>query len=327
MSDDRPRDHYGNAHDGYPSDPEDLEVLFFGAEGPELTSEQAERNTELLMALAGAARDCGVAPTFLQLPAAPPAVSITAAPQGRPSGPDRRSAGGDRGDTGGVGREEIEGAFWLRMGVRTRAGAVLGRIDFLNAVLRLAGAYQLGMYVGESTDAGSGSGIGGSAGAGWSAGTGTSWGASGGAAVRYRPVLAQRASSPGPDARPDLPRRPEPPPRARHRVIDLTVPVPVPASGPLNGSLMVTVVGPVDDNLADGLARIAAFLDDHRVGCHAASASMLQRTLVLNLVLAVLPNAPVDTVAFAEILRSGLSSDPVWPTLFRPTLLDPVATR
>jgi hypothetical protein len=54
---------------------------------------------------------------------------------------------------------------------------------------------------------------------------------------------------------------------------------------------------------------------------------MLERTLVLNLVLAVLPNAPVDTDAFAEILRSGLASDPVWPTRFRPTLLDPVATR
>ncbi len=89
---------------------------------------------------------------------------------------------------------------------------------------------------------------------------------------------------------------------------------------------MLTVVGPVDSNLAADLARIAVFLDDHRVGCHAASASLLEGTIVINFVLAVLPDAPVGTAAFAEIVRSGLSSDPVWPSRFRPTLLDPVTT-
>ena len=328
MSDERPPDDRGDPYDRYPSEPEpdDLEVLLFEGAGPELTSEQAERNTELLVALAVAARDSGVVPTFLQLPAAPPdgpasyparggptdhgfggADGVAAADGSRGAG-GIGAAGGSRG-TGGVGGAGLEGAYCLRMGVQTRVGVPLGRIDFLNAVLRLARAYQLGMSVGES--------IGGSAGD--SAGVG--------GLARYQLVLPYRSSAPGPDARPDCPRRPDPLPRARHRVIDLTARVPVPPGGPLNGSLMVTVVGPVDGGLAADLARIAVFLDDHRVGCHAASASKLARTLVLNLVLAVLPNAPVDTEAFAEILRSGLASDPVWPTRFRPTLLDPVATR
>jgi hypothetical protein len=293
MSDERPPDDSNSDH-GYPPEPgaEDLEVLLFDGEGPELTPAQAERNTELLVALAAAARDCGVVPTFLQLPAAPP------------DGPPYSAQNGSTGPGQHLGEAGLEGAYCLRMGVQTRAEAPLGRIDFLNAVLRLARAYQLGMSVGESFAAAVVPGV-----------------------VRYQRVLAYRASTPGPDARPDYPRRPDPVPRARHRVIDLTAQVPVPAGGPLNGSLMVTVVGPVDSSLATDLARIAVFLDDHRVGCHAASASMLERTLVLNLVLAVLPNAPVDTDAFTEILRSGLASDPVWPTRFRPTLLDPVATR
>jgi hypothetical protein len=280
MSDERPGD-YGNSGHGYLPEPgpDDLEVLLLGGEEPELTSAQAERNTELLAALTAAARDSGVVPTFLQLPAAPPAESAAL--------------------SGAAGAHHA--GVCLRMGARTSSGFPLGRIDFLNAVLRLAGAYQLGMSVGES------------------AGPGLPMG--------YRPVLAYRPSAPGPDARPAAARRPDPPLRARHRVIDLTAQVPVPVDAPLNGSLMVTVVGPVDSDLAGNLARIAVFLDDHRVGCHAASGSMLERTLVLNFVLAVLPNAPVDTDAFAEILRSGLSSDPVWPARFRPTLLDPVATR
>jgi hypothetical protein len=277
MSDERPRD-YRNAYGGHPPEPgpDDLEILLFGGDGPELTPAQAERNTELLTALTAAARDCGVIPTFLQLPAAP----------GAPAPP----AGDD---------PPFDHAYCLRMGVRTRRGFPLGRIDFLNAVLRLAGAYQLGMYVGESTAD---------------------------RKPRYRQVLPHRGS-PDPDARPEVPPRADPPPRARHRVIDLTVPVPVPARAPLDGSLMLTVVGPIDSNLAADLARIAVFFDDHRVGCHAASASLLERTIVINFVLAVLPGAPVGTVALAEILRSGLGSDPVWPARFRPTLLDPVATR
>lgn len=282
MSDERPRD-YRDTYYGYRPEPgpDDLEVLLFGGDGSELTAAQAARNTELLTALTAAARDCGVIPTFLQLPAAPQAH------QGR---------AGEPGDE----EPPFEEAYCLRMGVRTRGGFPLGRVDFLNAVLRLAGAYQLGMYVGESS----------------------------GAAMqpRYRRVRAHRMPS-GPDVRPDSPRRPDPPPRARHRVIDLTARVPVPASAPLDGSLMVTVVGPVDNLLAADLARIAVFFDDHRVGCHAASASLLERTIVVNFVLAILPDAPVDTGAFAEILRSGLGSDPVWPARFRPTLLDPVATR
>ena len=286
MDDERPRD-FRNRYHGHPPEPgpDDLEVLLFGGDGPELTCAQAERNTELLTALTAAARDCGVIPIFLQLPAAPPAPLLpapgsAAAPQ--TDGPP------------------FEQAYCLRMGVRTRRGFPLGRIDFLNAVLRLAGAYQLGMYIGETPGAG--------------------------APPHYRQVRPHRGS-PDPDARPDLPRRPDPPPRARHRVIDLTVPVPVPARAPLDGSLMVTVVGPVDSNLAADLARIAVFFDDHRVGCHASSASLLERTIVVNFVLVVLPDAPVGTAAFAEILGSGLGSDPVWPARFRPTLLDPVATR
>jgi len=287
MSDERPRD-YRNVYDGQPPEPgpDDLEILLFGGDGPELTSAQAERNTELLTALTAAARDCGVVPTFLQLPAAPPAPT--------PAAPSA-AAGKKQPDA-----PPFEEAYCLRMGVRTRRGFPLGRIDFLNAVLRLAGAYQLGMYVGET--------------------------AGGRTRPHYQRVLPHR-TSPDPDARPDSPRREDPPPRARHRVIDLTAPVPVPARAPLDGSLMVTVVGPVDSNLATDLARIAVFFDDHRVGCHAASASLLERTIVVNFVLAVLPDAPVATDAFAEILRSGLGSDPVWPTPFLPTLLDPVATR
>jgi hypothetical protein len=278
MSDERPRDHR-NADHGYPPEPspDDFEVLLFGGDGPELTAGQAERNTELLAALTAAAREGGVVPTFLQLPAAPP--------RDRPASDD----------------PPFEEAYCLRMGVRTRREFPLGRIDFLNAVLRLAGAYRLGMYVGETSDDRP--------------------------LPRYRQVLPHQPVEPDPDARPDSPRRPDPPPRARHRVIDLTVPVPVPARAPLDGSLMVTVVGPVDSNLAADLARVAVFFDDHRIGCHAASASLLERTIVVNFVLAVLPDAPVGTAAFTEILRSGLSSDPVWPARFRPTLLDPVATR
>jgi hypothetical protein len=291
MSDERPRDHR-YAPEGSPPEPgaDDLEVLLFGGEGPELTCAQAERNTELLTALTAAARDCGVVPTFLQLPAAPPAPAPAPAPA-----PEELASPAAAPD-----HPPFEEAYCLRMGVRTRRGFPLGRIDFLNAVLRLAGAYQLGMYVGESAGAG--------------------------AAPHYRQVRPYRRS-PDPDVRPDAPRRAEPPPRARHRLIDLTVPVPVPARAPLDGSLMVTVVGPVDSNLAADLARIAVFFDDHRVGCHAASASLLERTIVINFVLAVLPGAPVGPLAFAEILRSGLGSDPVWPSRFRPTLLDPVATR
>ena len=284
MSDERPRD-YRNMHDGYPeASTDDFEVLLFGASGPELTCAQAERNTELLTALTAAARDCGVVPTFLQLPAAP------AAPA---PGADR--AGGPESEP-----PPFEEAYCLRMGVRTRRGFPLGRVDFFNAVLRLAGAYQLGMYIGESAGAG--------------------------APPQYRRVRLH-PRTPDPDGRPDLPPRADPPPRARHRLIDLTVPVPVPPRAPLDGSLMVTVVGPVDSNLAADLARVAVFFDDHRVGCHAASASLLERTIVVNFVLAVLPDAPVGPAAFAEILRSGLGSDPVWPSRFRPTLLDPVPTR
>lgn len=287
MSDERPRD-YRNTDPGQRPEPgpDDLEVLLFGADGSELSCAQAARNTELLAALTAAARDCGVGPTFLQLPAAP-----SAPPEG--SADSRAAAGGDA--------PPFEEAYCLRMGVRIRDGFPLGRVDFLNAVLRLAAAYQLGMYVGESA----------------------------GARMQpsYRRVRAHRMASCDPDVRPQSPRRTDPPPRARHRVIDLTARVPVPASAPLNGSLMVTVVGPLDSKLAADLARIAVFFDDHRIGCHAASASLLERTIVVNFVLAVLPDAPVDTDAFAEILRSGLGSDPVWPTRFRPTLLDPVATR
>jgi len=285
MSDERPGDHR-NAHPGHPPepDPDDLEVLLFDGDGPALTTAQAERNTELLAALTAAARDCEVVPTFLQLPAAP---------EQYPSGSGNRRSGWGDDDV-----PPFETAYCLRMGVRTRLGFPFAWIDFLNAVLRLAGAYQLGMYVGESA----------------------------GGRPHYRQVRPHRAASVDPDARPDFPRRTDPPPRARHRVIDLTVPVPVPPRAPLDGSLMVTVVGPVDNTLATDLARMATFFDDHRVGCHAASASLLERTIVVNLVLAVLPDAPVDADAFAEILRNGLGSDPVWPTRFRPTLLDPVTT-
>lgn len=290
MDDERPRDYRHHYH-GHPpeSGPDDLEVLLFGGDGPELTCAQAERNTELLTALTAAARDCGVIPIFLQLPAAPPA-------------PAASSPGSSAGSPAGSPADEppFEQAYCLRMGVRTRRGFPLGRIDFLNAVLRLAGAYQLGMYIGETPGAG--------------------------AQPYYRQVRPHRRP-PDPDARPEAPRRVDPPPRARHRVIDLTVPVPVPARAPLDGSLMVTVVGPLDSNLAADLARIAVFFDDHRVGCHAASASLLERTIVVNFVLVVLSDAPVATAAFAEILGSGLGSDPVWPARFRPTLLDPVATR
>jgi hypothetical protein len=282
MSDERPWDHR-IALDGQIPDPgpDDFEVLLFGGDGPELTAAQAERNTELLTALTAAARDCGVVPVFLQLPAAPAAPGAGAA--------------------GDLDVPPFDEAYCLRMGVRTRPGFALGRIDFLNAVLRLAGAYRLGMYVGEIPGSGG--------------------------RPQYRQVLPHHPSAPDPDARPQSPRRAEPRPRARHRVIDLTAPVPVPARTPLDGSLMVTVVGPLDAELPAELARIALFLDDHRVGCHAASASMLPRTFVVNLVLAVLSGAPEGTDAFAEILRSGLGRDPVWPARFRPTLLDPVTTR
>jgi hypothetical protein len=280
------------AFDGHPpdSDPDDFEILLFGGDGPELTMAQAERNTEVLTALTAAARDCGVVPRFLQLPAAPPAPFAPAALQPDPP--------------------PFDEAYCLRMGLRTRRGFPLGRTDFLNAVLRLAGAYGLGMYVGE-----------------------TSAGESGTAAQpQYQRVLPYQKSS-RPAVRPPLlpsppaPRRAGPLLKARHRVIDLTALVPVPARAPLDGSLMVTVVGPLDFELAADLARIALFFDDHRVGCHAASASMLEQTIVVNLVLVVLPDGPVGTDAFAEILRSGLGSDPLWPSRFRPTLLDPVATR
>lgn len=283
MSDDRPPD-YRNVYHGLPPEPgpDDLEILLFGGDGPELTSAQAERNTELLAALTAAARDCGVVPTFLQLPAAAPPAPV------EPSRLERSDV------------PPFDQAYCLRMGVRTRSGFPLGRIDFLNAVLRLAGVYQLGMYVGET--------------------------AGGQRQPQYRRALPHRGT-PDPDARPGVAPRADPPPRARHRVIDLTVPVPIPARAPLDGSLMLTVVGPIDGDLAADLARVAVFFDDHRVGCQAASASLLDRTIVVSFVLAVLPDAPVDTTAFAEILRSGLASDPVWPARFRPTLLDPVTTR
>jgi hypothetical protein len=294
MSDERPWDEPNarSAHRPEPG-PDDFEILLFGGEGPELMSGQAERNTELLAALTVAARDCGVVPAFLQLPAAPPApVPAPGAGQRDGAGPEGRGRARDH-DV-----PPFDEAYCLRMGVRTWAGCPLGRIDFLNAVLRLARAYQLGMYVGESTGPGM--------------------------PPHYRRALAHRPGFADPDSRPDVPRREDPPPQARHRVIDLTARVPVPARTPLDGSLMVTVVGPVDGELADDLARIAMFFDDHRVGCYAASAAPLNRTIVVNFVLAVLPDAPVDTDSFAEILRSGLGSDPVWPARFRPTLLDPV---
>jgi hypothetical protein len=287
MNDERPRDHR-TAFGEYRSDPgpDDFEILLFGGDGPELTLAQAERNTEVLTALTAAARDCGVVPRFLQLPAAPPAPFTPAALQPDPP--------------------PFDEAYCLRMGMRTRRGFPLGRTDFLNAVLRLAEVYGLGMYVGEIPLGATGSGE----------------------RPQYQRVLAYRGGS-NRDAkpRPPAPRRPGPILKARHRVIDLTALIPVPAQAPLDGSLMVTVVGPLDTELAADVARIALFFDDHRVGCHAASASLLDQTIVINLVLAVLPDGPVSTEVFAEILRSGLGSDPVWPARFRPTLLDPVATR
>src|SRR3954471_12153148 len=115
MSDERPRD-YRNMHDAYPeASTDDFEVLLFGAGGPELTLAQAERNTELLTALTAAARDCGVVPRFLQLPAAPPAPFTPAALQPDPP--------------------PFDEAYCLRMGVRLRPGCPLGRIDFLNTVM------------------------------------------------------------------------------------------------------------------------------------------------------------------------------------------------
>ena len=287
MSDDRPRD-YRTADEEYRSEPgsDDFEILLFGGEGPELTLAQAERNTEVLTALTAAARDCAVVPRFLQLPAAPPAPFTPAALQPDPPPFDQ--------------------AYCLRLGVRTRHGYPLGRVDFLNTVLRLAEVYRLGMYVGEIPLGERGAGD----------------------QPHYQRVLAYPGGR-NLDARPrpPAPRRPGPILKARHRVIDLTALIPVPARAPLDGSLMVTVVGPLDAELAADVARIALFFDDHRVGCHAASASLLDQSIVINLVLAVLPDGPVGTEAFAEILRSGLSSDPVWPARFRPTLLDPVATR
>jgi hypothetical protein len=273
--------------------PDDFEVLLFGAAGPQLTLEQAELNTELLSALALAARTCGVVPAAVQLPAAP------AAPGGSDAANDDRPP--------------FDSAYCLRLRLRTREGHPRGRTDVLNAVLRLATLYRLGFYLGETSDPGGA----GDQGAG-NQGAGKQGTTTGPGAVRYRRVLALPA-----------PRRPGAHAAPRHRVIDLTAAEPVPPRSPLDGSLMVTVVGPLRRDLADDLVRIATFLDDHRIGCHAVTTTVLvtEGTVVLNLVLAVLPGAPVGRRAFTEILRRGLGCDPVWPRGFRPTLLDPVATR
>ncbi len=111
MSDGQAREHRSTAS-GQPPEPgpDDLEVLLFGGDGPELSPAQAERNTELLTALTTAARDCGVVPIFLQLPAAPTGATAPA------TAPDPEAAPGAV--TGGD-APPFEEAYCLRMGVRT----------------------------------------------------------------------------------------------------------------------------------------------------------------------------------------------------------------